>query len=124
MLSLSVAYGLPASGKTTLLKSLGVSYCDYDTTSKRYKIKEFIESLTTGNYAIDFLLLKPNDFVNYFFRLFPEGMLTIYKFKENRELSLIRDSKRDRKLKSTNFINNMQLEDLKIRKQLVIIEVD
>lgn len=122
-MKLTIAYGLPASGKTTLLKSLKGEYLDYDSPNKRYKVKGLIKSLCEGDYIIDFMLFKPNDFVKFYFDIHPKGSLTIYQFKEDRILSNLRDKKRNRNVLSTNVIDNMKLEKIKANNLLKVVKV-
>jgi len=118
-MKLSVAYGIPASGKTTFLKTLPGEYYDCDSPEKRKNIKQFIETLDDGEYVIDFLLKSPNDFVNFVFSKFPDASLTIYKFNPNRELSELRDKGR-REKSSLSLIKTMKLEEIKEHKNLTI----
>jgi len=118
-MNLSCAYGIPASGKTTFLKTLPGEYYDYDSPDKRKKVKQFIESLSNGEYVIDFLLKQPNDFVEFFFSKFQNSNLTIYYFVPNREESELRDKNR-REKSSLDLIKNMTLEEIKEHKNLTI----
>jgi hypothetical protein len=118
-MKLSVAYGIPASGKTTLLKTLPGIYFDYDTPDKRKNAKTFIENLPEGEYVVDFLLKNPNDFVNFFFSKFPNANLTIYKFLPNREMSELRDLKR-REKSSITLIRTMDLEEINNHTNLTV----
>lgn len=121
-MKLTIAYGIPASGKTTLLKTLPGLYKDFDFPENRKNVKQYIESLQDGEHVVDFFLKAPNEFVEFFFSKFPNDFLTIYKFEPNRELSKIRDAGRRNK-SSLNWIENMKIQEIKEHKNLTIKEV-
>jgi GTPase SAR1 family protein len=124
-MKLTVAYGLPASGKTTLLRSLCGTYYDFDKPNTRHRIKEFLMSLSDDkDYIVDFLLRKPNDFIIFFFNEYPNSTLVIYKFNISRDVCLERDYNRQRIRQCTKLINSMRLENIdKTNKNLKIYEV-
>lgn len=122
ILKISLAYGLPASGKTTYLKSLKGKYYDFDSPKKRFKVQEFINTLKDGNIILDFFIFNPNKLINYLFNRFPNIKIVLYVFPINRELCLKRD--KNRRLKSSEYIiRNMQLIKIIPRKNLEVKNV-
>lgn len=122
ILEIHLAYGLPASGKTTYLKRLKGKYYNFDSPEKRFKVEEFINTLEDGNIILDFFIFNPNTLINYLFNRFPEVKVFLYVFPLDRELCLKRD--KNRRLKSSeNLIRNMQLIKIIPRRNLEVKNV-
>lgn len=124
-MKLTVAYGLPASGKTTLLTTLSEPYVgeyfDFDSPQDRKKVKSFVKNLKQ-NAILDFFLTDVNNFVDFFFECHPTGILEIYKLPTNIDVCLERDLNRRTK-SSEKLIKTMVLEEIKQRDNLIIHEV-
>jgi energy-coupling factor transporter ATP-binding protein EcfA2 len=118
-----IAYGLPAAGKTTLLKSLEGVFLDLDAPDRRHQVKKTIANLEDGKYILDTMIFRPNKFISSLFKEYPEAKINIYVFKENRGLSILRDKERGRQKLCTKLINEMKLKKITPRDNLEIIEV-
>jgi len=107
----NLAYGLPASGKTTYLKSINGIYVDLDNKSKEY-IQSFIESIESEQdvvYNLDLFLFKPEKFISYL-KNTHDCVVNIKYINTSRELCLLRDSKRPKNRQSQDLIKNIFLD--------------
>jgi len=122
-MKLTIAYGVPASGKTVLLKSLKGNYYDFDTPEKRFHVKDFIKEMKDKEYVLDSMIFNPNEFIEYVHKLHPTCFITIYVLNTDRNICLTRDDERLRSRKSYKLIKNMKLKEIIPKNNLKIIEV-
>ena len=103
-----IAYGLPASGKSTYLRNLSGKYLDLDNR-KIQDVKSIIENLNNGTYALDLLIKDPNDFITYLNDVHTNCEINIKILKTSRTICLERDKKRNINRQSQILIKRMKL---------------
>lgn len=105
---INLAHGLPASGKTTYLKSLEGEYIDLDNKSVAYS-KQVIESLKDGTYNVDLMLIRPERFIRYLENIYEGCIINVKVLNIPREVCLQRDSLRPKGRQSTHLIKTMRI---------------
>lgn len=108
---INLAYGLPASGKTTYLKSLNGMYIDLDDKSKD-EIRECIINLKRGVYNLDFFIKNPLQVYNYIRKIHCKVNIHIKLIDTQINVCLERDSKRPLYRQSKARIKNMKIIDI------------
>lgn len=122
---LNLCYGLPASGKSTLLNSLNVPLLNLDYAVSKYdvisKSKNFFEKFKDEKeVAVDIMFFEHEDILFYVNSIIPFSIenIIIYDFEANFDASLENDKNRNRDTKASLSIKYFNYKPLIDNKKL------